>query len=222
MFIGHYAVGLAAKRHAVSVSLGTLFLASQLADLIWSGLVLLGIEKVEVDPGNTAMTPLDFVFYPYSHSLLTVVTWSVVFAVLYRVMARADARVALVLAMVVFSHWVLDALSHGPDLPLAFGDSAKIGIGLWNLPALAIGLELLLFAAAAWYYSRHTRATDRQGKIGFWALAGFLVLVYAANILGPPPPSDLAVAWTGQAMWLLVAWGYWIDRHRIPVGTIRG
>jgi len=216
MFIGHYAVAFGAKRHAMSVSLGTLFLACQLADLIWPNLVLLGIEKVEIDPGNTAMTPLDFAYYPYSHSLLGFVVWSVLFAGLYALLVRTSVRVAVVLGLVVFSHWVLDVLTHRPDLPVTIGNSTLLGLGLWNLPAVAILLELLLFGAGVWYYARCTQPVNRRGNIGLWLLVGFLLLTYVANLVGPPPPSGEAVAWSAQAMWLLVAWGYWVDRHRIP------
>ena len=219
MFIGHYAAALAAKRVADSVSLGTLFLACQLADLVWPNLVLLGIERVEVDPGNTAMTPLNFVFYPYSHSLVAAVLWSALFAVLYATIARSKSRAIIVVALVVFSHWILDALTHRPDLPLAFGDSTMIGLGLWNMPAVAIGLELALFGAGAWLYTRHTRAVNRKGSLGFWGLIALLLLIYAANLLGPPPPSAVAVAWSAQALWLVVAWGYWVDRNREAITT---
>jgi hypothetical protein len=46
----------------------------------------------------------------------------------------------------------------------------------------------------------------------------FLLVVYLANAFGPPPPSASAVVWSAQAMWLLVAWAYWLDKHRLPAG----
>jgi membrane-bound metal-dependent hydrolase YbcI (DUF457 family) len=216
MFIGHYAVALGARRYAAPASLGTLFMACQLADLIWPNLVLLGIEKVEVDPGNTALTPLNFVSYPYSHSLVGLVLWSLLFGIAYALLARTPRRVPVVLALVVFSHWILDVLSHRPDMPLSPGSSVFLGLGLWNLPVAAVSLELLLFAVGTWSYVKFTQPVDRTGSVAFWSLIGFLLLVYAANVLGPPPPSARAVAWSAQAMWLLVAWGYWVDRHRSP------
>ena len=122
MFIGHFAVGLAAKRAAPAVSLGVLFMACQLADLIWPSFVLTGLEQVEVEPGNTAFTPLRFVFYPYSHSLVALLGWGALAGVLYSVVRRASGRDALVVALVVLSHWALDALTHRPDMPLTIGD----------------------------------------------------------------------------------------------------
>ncbi|MCW8847087.1 MAG: hypothetical protein OQK99_14760 [Gammaproteobacteria bacterium] len=221
MFIGHFAVGLGAKRYAPQVSLGMLFLACQLADLIWPTLVLLGIETVTIEPGITALTPLNFTHYPYSHSLLALSLWAGSLALLYLFLRRAGTRAAMVIALLVVSHWVLDVLSHRPDMPLVLGASPHIGLGLWNHPWLFVPLELALFATGAWMYTRQTRALDRIGSIGFWALAIFLLLIYAANLLGPPPPSTTVVAWSTQAMWLIVAWGFWVDRHRTSASDAR-
>ena len=214
MFIGHFAMGFGAKRFAPQVSLGILFLACQLADLIWPNLVLLGIETLSIEPGITAMTPLNFSSYPYSHSLIALLVWAVVFASLYIVLWRTGAKAAIVIAALVFSHWVLDVLSHRPDMPISLGDAPKIGIGLWNYPMIAIPVELLLFGIGVWLYSRCTQPMNRKGSIGLWVLVSFLLAVYLASVFGPPPPSAAAVAWSAQAMWLIVAWGFWVDRNR--------
>ena len=216
MFIGHFALAFGAKKFAPQVSLGILFLACQLADIIWPNLVLLGIEALEVEPGITVMTPLNFVHYPYSHSLIALLLWGAIFAVLYALLRRSGTKAAIVIGMLVLSHWVLDVLTHRPDMPISLADSSVIGFGLWNFPVFAIPLELILFGVGIWLYLRHTRPLDRQGSIGFWALALFLLLVYAANLLGPPPPSSVAVAWSAQALWLIIAWGFWVDHHREP------
>jgi len=214
MFIGHFAMALGAKKYAPQVSLGVLFLACQLADLIWPSLVLLGVEKFAIEPGVTVMTPLDFQYYPWSHSLLALLVWAVLFALLYTALRRAGTRAAIVIGLLVLSHWLLDVLTHRPDMPVTLGDAGRIGLGLWNHPVPAIGLEVLLFAIGVWLYTQSTRALNRQGSIGFWALVVFLLLVYAANLLGPPPPSVKAVAWSAEAIWLLVAWGFWVDHNR--------
>jgi hypothetical protein len=213
MFIGHFAVALAAKRVAPGVSLGTLFLATQLADLVWPTLVLLGIETFTIRPGITAVTPLDFTRYPYSHSLVGMALWGALLAVLYLVVTRKVLAAAILFA-VVLSHWVLDFVSHRPDLALTLSGAERYGLGLWHSRIATLAVEGLLFAACVWIYVRMTRPVDRTGR---WALVGlivFLIVVYIANVFGPPPPSVAAVAWTAQAIWLLVAWGYWIDRHR--------
>jgi hypothetical protein len=218
MFIGHFALGFGAKKFAPQVSLGILFLACQLADLIWPNLVLFGIETLEIQPGATAMTPLDFVSYPYSHSLIALLLWSFVFAALYLALSRSGLKAAIVIAALVLSHWILDVLTHRPDMPITLSESPKIGAGLWNYPMIAIPVELLLFGIGVWFYHRCTKPLNRKGNIGFWALVLFLLIVYAANIFGPPPPSVTAVVWPAQAMWLIIAWGFWIDHNRARRG----
>ena len=215
MFIGHYALALAAKKFAPQVSLGILFLACQLADIIWPNLVLLGIEALEIEPGITVMTPLNFVHYPYSHSLVALILWSAILGAVYALLRRSGTKVAIVIALLVLSHWVLDVLTHRPDMPIGLINSSPIGLGLWNFPVVAVPLELLLFGAGIWLYIRHTKPLNRQGSIGFWALILFLLVVYIVSLLGPPPPSAKAVAWSGQALWLVIAWGFWVDHHRV-------
>src|SRR6185436_2036077 len=213
MFIGHFAVALAAKRAAPQASLGTLFLAVQLADLVWPTLVLLGLETFEIRPGITAVTPLDFVHYPYSHSLVAMAGWGAALGIAWYA-RRRHAWPALVLFALVLSHWVLDAASHRPDMPLTIYGSERIGLGLWNSLAATLAVEGTLFAACVAIYARCTRPIDRTGRWSLIGLVAFLVVVYLAILFGPPPPSTAAVAWSAQAIWLLVAWGYWIDRHR--------
>jgi membrane-bound metal-dependent hydrolase YbcI (DUF457 family) len=140
MFIGHFGVGMAAKPAARRTSLGTLFLACQFLDLLWPTLVLLGIEKVEVAPGATRLTPLEFVYYPFSHSLLAALVWSALFGLVYFVIRR-DPKGSLVCAALVTSHWLLDVLVHKPDLPLSPGSTVKIGLGLWNLRSAPISIS---------------------------------------------------------------------------------
>jgi len=217
MFIGHFALGFGAKKLAPQVSLGILLLASQLADIIWPNLVLLGIETLKIQPGVTLMTPLDFTSYPYSHSLAALLLWSLIFAVIYLALSRAGLKAAFVLAVLVLSHWILDVLTHRPDMPITLGESPKIGAGLWNYPIIAIPFELLLFGIGVWLYQHHTAPLNRKGSIGFWLLVLFLLAVYVANVAsvaGPPPPSPIAVAWSAQAIWLIIAWGFWVDRNR--------
>ena len=215
MFLGHFAVAFAAKRAAPSVPLGTLFLAAQLADLVWPTLVLLGVERFEIRPGITAVTPLDFIHYPWSHSLVALVGWGAALGIGCWLWTRRE-RAAAILFAVVLSHWLLDFASHRPDMPLTIEGDERLGLGLWNSVAGTLAVEVLLLAACFVVYARATRPIDRTGQ---WSLAGliaFLVVVYLASVFGPPPPDVAAVAWTAQSVWLLVAWGYWIDRHRRP------
>jgi hypothetical protein len=214
VFIGHFALAFGAKKVAPKASLGTLFLAAQLADLVWPTLVLLGIETFAVAPGITQVTPLDFTSYPYSHSLVALAGWAAGLALAYGLARRGHVREAFALAALVLSHWVLDFVTHRPDMPLTLGGSERFGLGLWHSIPATMAVEVPLFAAGVYLYASATRPADRTGKLAFGALVAFLGVVYLANLFGPPPPSVAAVAWSAQAIWLLVAWGYWVDRHR--------
>ncbi len=214
MFLGHFGIGFGAKAAAPKTSLGTLFLAAQFTDLLWPSLLLIGLETVEIAPGITRVTPLDFVAYPITHSLLAVLIWGTLFAAAYFLLKKYP-RGAWVCGAAVISHWVLDLLTHRPDLPLIPGAASRVGFGLWNsLPATLV-VELGIFAVGVWLYLQTTRAVDRVGTVALWMLVAFLSLVYLGNIFGPPPSDTVALAWVGQAQWLLVIWAYWIDRHRV-------
>jgi membrane-bound metal-dependent hydrolase YbcI (DUF457 family) len=213
MFIGHFAVAFAAKKAAPKTSLGTLVIAAQLVDLVWPAMLLLGAEHVRISPGNTAFTPLEFTDYPYTHSLVAAVLWSLAFgAVYFRI--RRYSRGALVIGAAVFSHWLLDLLTHRPDLPIAPGLDAKFGLGLWNVPAATVVVESALYIAGVALYLRTTRAEDRTGTYATWGFVLLLVLIYVANIFGPPPPTVPALAYTALALWLFAWWAFWADRHR--------
>ncbi len=140
--------------------------------------------------------------------------WAVLFGAVY-FFARRYRVGALAVGVAVLSHWLLDFITHRPDLPLYPG-GARVGLGLWNSLWGTLGVELTLFAIGVWLYARTTRATDRMGSFGFWALVAFLLLIYLGNVFGEPPPSVTALAWVAQSQWLIIAWGYWLDRHRVP------
>ena len=214
MFVGHLALGFAAKRVTPRASLAVLFAAAQFADILWPVFIAVGIEQVRIAPGITAFTALDFVSYPYSHSLVFLIGWGVAFGVLYRQLTGDRAALAVMAALVV-SHWVLDVLTHRPDMPVYPGGST-FGLGLWNsIPATLI-VELVLYAAGLWVYVRATEARDRIGRWGFIALAIFLVVVYLASIGAAPSsiPGIYIPALAGVI--LLTVWSWWADRHRAP------
>src|SRR5262249_33339492 len=201
--------------------LGGLSGGAELGDLLWRTLVVLGIEEVRIQPGITVVTPLDFVSYPYSHSLLMLVVWGGAFGGIYLALRGGRQTVALVLELLVVSHWVLDWITHRPDLPVTPTGSARAGLGLWNSAAGTLAAECALLGFGVGVFLGATRARTRGGTIGLWSLVAFLVIVYLASAFGPPPPSAAAVAWSAQAMWLLVAWGYWVDRSRSADGHAR-
>ena len=215
MFIGHLALGLAAKRVDPRVSLALLFAAAQFADLLWPVLVALGVEQVRIDPGNTAFTPLDFVSYPYSHSLVFLVIWGMVFGVACRWLVSSHRLIVALVAGLVVSHWVLDFVTHRADMPLYPG-GPRFGLGLWNSIPATLAVEFVLYAAGLWTYLRTTAARDAIGRWAFGALAVFLVIAYLAA-LGTVPPSvqALYISALGGAAVLMV-WSWWADRHRVP------
>lgn len=218
MFLGHHATAFAAKRFAPRTSLGTLIAAATLIDLLWPLLLLAGLERVEIRPGITAFNDLDFTHYPITHSLVAVVLWSVAFAIAYQV-RRHYPRGAMIAGVAVFSHWVLDWITHRPDLPLAPGSAAKVGLQLWQSVPLTIAVELGLLAIGVAIYVRATRAKDRTGTIALLALVLFVVIIFLGDAMSTtPPPHWRAVAIGACAAWLFVPWGAWIDRHREPRG----
>ncbi len=212
MFIGHFAAGMAAKKIQPAISLGTFFLAAQFLDLLWPTLLVLGLEHVVISPGISTVTPLDFVDYPISHSLLIVVGWSLLFGVVYYFITK-NQKGALLLAALVLSHWVLDLIVHIPDLPLYPGASPKVGFGLWNSAILTILVEGLIFIAGIIIYINAKKSKGEPVSWKFWSLVGFLLVIHIMNFVGPPPPDVTMIAWAGHLQWLFVLWAWWADKR---------
>lgn len=213
MFIGHYGVGLAAKKTTPRISLGTLFMAAQWLDLLWPIFLILNIEHVTIHPGDTKMTPLNFDYYPFSHSLLFVLIWSVLFGSVYFIFRR-NLKNSIVLSLLVLSHWVLDLFVHRPDLALYPGGPFE-GIGLWNYPIIALILEFLIYITGIILYLTTTKPKDKTGTYSFWGLIILLVLFHIVNLSGPPPPDEKMIGYASLSLWLIVLWAYWTDRHRV-------
>ena len=205
------------KRVAPRTSLGATFVAAQLADLFWPILLLLGVEQVRITPnGHNPFLTLDFVNYPWSHGLVPELAAGAVVGGLYFAATRYG-RGAIVLGLLVPSHWVIDLIVHVADLPLYPGAAARYGFGLWRHPTLTVIVEVVVFAAGVAIYAGTTRARDRIGRYGLWSLAVFLLALYAASF-GPPPPTVKALAWTALIGWPLTLWPWWVDRHRTTDG----
>jgi membrane-bound metal-dependent hydrolase YbcI (DUF457 family) len=185
MVIGHFGAAFAAKRVAPNASLGTFVMA-----VIW----------------------LDF-YYPYSHSLVAALIWGGLFGFVYFVLRRSWL-VAIVLALCVLSHWFLDFAVHRPDMPLTLGNEYKFGLGLWNAPLTTLIVEGLIFVIGLALYWNGSRARDGVGRYALLFLILLLLAIYSTQFLDFTPPSERAIAYMGFAQWLLVALGYWINRHR--------
>jgi len=213
MFIGHFGAGLAAKKIDNRPSLGTMFFAAQLLDLIWPLFLLIGIEKVAIEPGISKVNPLDFIYYPWTHSLLVVLCWSFLFGIIYYLIKK-NLRSSIILGILVLSHWILDLLMHIPDLPIFPWSDIKVGLGLWNSVTGSVLIEVAIFGIGIYLYLAATTAKNKKGSLGFWGLVLFLLIIYVMNFFSPPPPSAEAIGYAGLLQWLFILWASWIDKNR--------
>lgn len=221
MFIGHWAPALIAATHPRAPALGTLFVAAQLVDWAFFTLLIAGVEHLRLVPGISVMNPLDLYHMPYTHSLLGTAVWAALCAValyLWRRDCPHRLTTALIGGAVVLSHWFLDLLVHVPDLTL-WGTPPKLGLGLWNHPAIAMPLELGLSFGALLFYIVRTRAVRSSARLAVATLALVLLTVQVVSWFGPPPggsPAGLAV--TALAAFALVtALAWWTGTTRTAV-----
>ncbi len=214
MFIGHFAVGFASKRFAPRTNLALLLAAPLFLDLLWPIFLALGWEHVRIDPGNTRFTPLDLYDFPWSHSLLMSIVWAALFSIIYYLITRYRAGTVVVWIGVV-SHWVLDWITHRPDMPLYPG-GPRYGLALWNSIPGTLIVELLMFAVGIWIYARTMRARDRIGEYAFIAYVVLLLVLYIGDRFSAPPASVSEIIWPGIiAEAILLLWPWWFDRHRV-------
>lgn len=218
MFLGHFAVGLASKRFAHRTPLVVLLTAALLPDILGEIFGPLGWEHASIQPGNTRFTPLNLYDYPWSHSLLMTIVWGTALAIIWNFRTR-DLMASCVIWLAAVSHWFLDWLTHGPDLPLYPGAHERHGLGLWNSISGTLAVEIAMFCVGVWLYVNVTKSRDWIGKYMFGCLLVLLLLVYVA-IPFAPPPSDIhqmdlvSIALTA----ILLAWASWVDGHRVCDG----
>lgn len=218
MFIGHYAVGFGLKRMAPKVSLGTLILGATLLDILFGIFVLTGVEHARVTPGASAAAPFEFYDYPISHSAFGVLVWSLAGFLAYWLWPGKDRaqrkRPAAVFALAIFSHYVLDVISHTPDMPLLGSDSFKLGFSLWDSLPATIAVEAALLAAGIVLYLHARRELRPSAKYGLAALIITLTASFLGGSFGPPPPNMTVIGimlTAGQAAY--IAFAYWIDKN---------
>ncbi|HQR72866.1 MAG TPA: hypothetical protein PLE54_19890 [Burkholderiaceae bacterium] len=219
MFVGHYGPSLAIRAARPEIPLWLLFVAAQLVDIAWAALVLAGVEHVRITPGITAASPLDLYYMPYTHSLTAALLWSVAAAVVCRRVFRWQGWTSAAwVGAAVLSHWVLDWLVHRPDLPL-YGNSAKVGLGLWNNVGVSVALEALVLAGGLWLYLKRSRALTAVGRYGPAIFAALMFTMQVGMLFAPLPPSPDAVATSALVSYaVFAAVAGWIDRQRVPVG----
>jgi hypothetical protein len=215
MLVGHFAVGFAAKRIEPALSLGTLVLAAMLADVLAFTLVAAGIEhfRVATDVQRNRLIGDNIV---YSHSLLMDVFWGALLAGAY-FLWRRHAGGAWILFAAVVSHWVLDVVSHRPDMPIAPGIPRAFGLGLWNSMPATLMIEGGMWLLAIVLYVRATRAKKRTGVYVFWVGIVILTLAWLGNISTPPGSGQSAIAAGLTSLVFFgcaIGWAYWMDRAR--------
>jgi hypothetical protein len=214
MFVGHLGLGFAGKRAHARPSLGTYLVATMLPDLLWSLFVLAGWEHVRIVAGETAVSPLEFVRYPYSHSLVATVIWGALLGGAYWGL-RGDRAGAAWLAALVVSHWVLDVVSHRPDVPVDLAGRVRLGLGLWDSRLATLLVEGGLFAMGVVAYARGTHPSDGKGRWGLVALVVLVSLPWLVSLGGTPPPGIGAlIAGNVAGGTVTVGLAWWTDRHR--------
>ena len=215
MFIGHFGVSFAAKKAAPKVSLATLFIATQFVDILWPLMLVFHIEKVAIIPGYTKTNAFDFLYFPYTHSLLMGFVWGIVVGGIYWLFKR-DTRGAVVIGLGVLSHWFLDLVVHVTDLPLSPFGNFKMGFGLWNYVVPTLIIESVIFFGGAYMYASFTRAKNKVGKWAFYALLVLLFLFQLTNTFGPPPPDSIMVLFVSFMimMSLIIGLAWWVDKNR--------
>jgi len=215
MFVGHYGPALAGPRFVKTVPVWAMCIAVQFLDYLWGVFVYFGIENVRIEPGFTAVSPLDLYDMPWTHSLLMAVVWSVVLGFIWSLFARTQKRAgAIIIGLGVFSHWLLDLLVHVPDLALWPG-GPKVGFGLWNNEPVALTLEFGVLAVGLLLYISATRAKGAFGKIGPWIFGALLVGLYSISFFAPPPETAQQFGPMAIGLYTLVAVLAWLFCDRV-------
>lgn len=221
MYFGHYGVGLFLKKYSKGLSLGWLFLATQFVDFLAMSLLILGIEKANVVPGYSATSSMQYVYFPFSHSLIAFLIWSAVFFMIFRLIkVKTDLKklkVAVIMAGAVFSHFILDFIVHTNDIPILFDDSYRLGLGLWNYsPILNYILEASILLVGLVFYLKSTKADTLLGKYGIIFLVAIMLVLNAFLMSG----LTLSDSFSSAIFYLFVNLSitlsaFWLDNKRV-------
>jgi membrane-bound metal-dependent hydrolase YbcI (DUF457 family) len=210
MFLGHFGIGLGAKKLCPTLPLNLLFTASLLPDLIWSILLLFKIEKAEV-----IKLPLSIIYieYSFSHSLLSTFVLALLLGAIY-FLIKKKKKESLILSSLVFSHWLLDYIIHISDIPLVPGSSTKVGLGLGQFVLLTALLEGILFLIGAYFYEMTTNYKNNKGKYYLPLLILLLIMLNVFLLLGPTPASNITILWQPLLFLVFIYQAYFIDKNR--------
>ena len=212
MLTGHFAAGLALKSYNKSIPLWVLFAGSQLVDIFFMILLLLGVESLRIVPDINPSNDLDLYFYPFTHGLLITPLWVLGFIGVYTMKNKINRSIIYILALVVASHWLFDLFTHTADLPIV-GNHIKVGFGLWNYPAASIALEALFITIGSWLYLKNTNDLSLTKLKSVLALAGLLIIPPAIGPFLPTPSSVHEVAISGLSMYaFFTAAAFMVDR----------
>jgi hypothetical protein len=216
MFIGHYGPAFGAKAALRSIPLWVLFVAVQFLDVVWSILVMLGIEKLNITPGFTQGSALDLYYMPYTHGLIGALILSAIFGAAAALVTKTNRRLTFAIcAAAVFSHWILDLVVHMPDLWIY--DGVKVGFGLWRWMWISLPLELAVLVVGAWFYARYVPARN-GGNRWLWLFVAVMACVELYGSLGPPPASGIIEAEMALAAYAVLALlAAIVDLSRQPV-----
>lgn len=218
MFVGHLAVAIAAKKVDRSTSLVWYLAAANLVDLLWPILLMAGVERVRIDPGNTAFSPLNFEWYPWTHSLFMAGVLGCLFGIVARHFG-VSKRGSVAVAALVPSHWVLDFLTHRPDLPLQPWGGGVYGLGLWNSIAGTFLVEGALWVLSVGLFLSVMRLQGWKGHLALWSFVLVSTFMWATGPFSPPPPDASSLAYFALIGWIILPWGWWIERGTRPAAS---
>lgn len=186
MIAGHFGFAAMVKSRQRDVPLWALMLATVWLDIVFVPLFLAGIETIVPAPGTHGGYGAGIIHANYTHSLLGAIVLSAMLGAACGV--RWGRRSGIVVALVAFSHWLLDLVVHRGDLPLLpgnLGNLPTLGFGLWRAPAAAMSVELALVAAGAWLYYRAARSASLDAGVATRraAFVASLILIGGAGVL---------------------------------------
>lgn len=213
MFIGRFAVGFAAKKFAPRTNMAILLAAPLFLDLLWPFFLILGWEHVRIDPGNTRFTPLDLYDFPWSHSLLMSIVWATLFSLIYHLITRYGPG-TIVIWISVVSHWVLDWITHRPDMPLYPG-GPRYGLALWNSVPGTLTVELLMFAVGVCLYIAPRKHAIASATTLSSPTSQYLSSSISVTVSAPHLPASAKLSGLESSRKILLAWPWWFDRHRV-------